>query len=316
MSDTPDRCTISVVVTAYNSAAFIRAALESVVKQSFRDFEMIVVDDGSTDGTGEIVEQYRGPRVSVIRQANQGPAGSLNTGLRMAQGRYIALLDGDDTWHPDKLLLHFEAFEQHPEADLTFSWSDWIDEAGNPVGLHSRRCTGTFGFNSLVEDFVIGNTSSAVIRRSALDVIGLCDPRLSRYYDVDLFLRIALRGNNRVRAVPAVLTYYRRHTGQMSRDWRAMERDWNMLLKKFADRIPGPVLTRAQSNMARYFAFLAYECGQPRESARLLAGNFAAAPLVFGSDLRNWKIAAAVCSALLLPSGWHRRLDRAVRRFR
>ena len=94
---------VSVVLTAYNSAPFVAEAVESVLRQTFRDFEVIAVDDGSQDGTSEILDRYSDPRLQVVHQNNGGPAASLNTGLRLARGRYVALLDGDDCWHPDEL---------------------------------------------------------------------------------------------------------------------------------------------------------------------------------------------------------------------
>jgi len=304
---------VSVVLTAYNSAPFVAEAMESVLRQTFRDFEVIAVDDGSQDGTGEILDRHVDPRLHVVHQDNGGPAASLNTGLRLARGRYIALLDGDDCWHPDKLRNHLAYLNANPDADLTFDWSNWIDSHSRETGLHSAWRRGRFSFRALLEDFVIGNTSSVVFRRSALDAAGMCDSQFRRYYDADLFLRIALLREGNVHALPRPLTYYRRHGAQMSRDWTVMRQEWYALLEKFRSIAPSETAEaspRGSSNMTRYFAVLAYECGDFSEAASILAGSFRAAPALYLTDRRNWTLTAAAAAGLLLPSAVHCWLER------
>jgi len=304
---------VSVVLTAYRAAAYVEAAVSSVLLQTEQDFELIAVNDGSPDDTGAVLDSIRDPRLRVIHQENQGPAGSLNTGLRLARGEFIALLDGDDIFVDDKLHQQVHHLQTHPEADLTFTWSDWIDARGLPIGLGSRHCHGAFSFEDLLEDFVIGNTSSVLFRRSCLEQCGLVDPTFSRFYDVDLFLRIALLRSRNVHCVPAPLTLYRRHPHQMSRNWKAMEQEWHHFLRKMKEVAPAratQALARGASNMQRYFAFLAYEAGEPQTAARILAASIHNHPLLFLTDPRNWKIAAATTSALVLPAAVHSALER------
>jgi len=109
----------SVVITAYNKGVFIRQTVESVLKQTLQDFEMIIIDDGSTDDTRAIVASFNDSRIRYIYQENSGlPARGRNKGMGLARGKYIALLDGDDFWHEDKLRRSKEAFETVPEADV------------------------------------------------------------------------------------------------------------------------------------------------------------------------------------------------------
>ena len=308
----------SVVLTAHNSAPFIRQAINSVLRQTFRDFELIVVDDGSTDGTREAIEAGpRDGRIRVIHQAKAGPAAALNTGLRAATGVYVALLDGDDMYAPEKLRLHVECFERHPGAGLTFSWSDWVDIDGNKTGLHSRHCRGVFGFDDLLKDFLMGNTSSTMLRHSAIERVGVCDPRFSFYYDADLFYRVLLLPGACAAAVPHPLTLYRRHPRQMSRNWHAMRQEWQALLTKLHTIAPAQTrsgFARATSNMERYFAYVAYEAGSYGEAAAVLAASLVRSPVLFTTDVRNWVLGAAVCSGILLPGRWHASLEMAARR--
>jgi glycosyltransferase involved in cell wall biosynthesis len=304
---------VSVILTAFNFSRFVGEAMESVLQQSFEDFELIAVDDGSTDGTAEILDGFRDPRVSVVHQANGGSAESMNTGFRLARGTYIALLDGDDRWRPDKLAEHVACMDAHPGADVTFCSSDWIDGVGNNMGLHSRRCRGAFSFSQLIEDYAVGSTSAVVIRRSALDRAGHCNPRWRFAKDVDLVLRIAMLRADNIQAIPQALTEYRRHGSQMSRNWEELYDELEALNLQFTAIAPAatrPALRRSRVNLSRYCAFLAYEAGDARESARLLARGFRGASGTFLSDARNWKMAVGIAAALILPSALHGGLER------
>jgi glycosyltransferase involved in cell wall biosynthesis len=306
-------CRVSVVLTAFNLARFVGAAVESVLSQTFHDFELIAVDDGSSDGTAEILDAFRDARLRVIHQANAGSAEALNTGFRLARGGYVALLDGDDRWRPDKLRTHWEYLEANSGADVTFCRSTWIDEFGRDIGLQSRRCQGPLSFGQLLEDYTIGNTSAVVLRRAALVEAGYCNPRLRICKDADLVLRIALQRPDNVHAIPRTLTEYRRHGAQVSRNWEEMRAEWNVMIREFERIAPADtkgVARGSRSNMARYCAFLAYEAGDFREAARNLLEAFYAAPGVFPGDLRNWRMAAGIAAALLLPSAVHHGLER------
>ncbi|MBM3745384.1 MAG: glycosyltransferase family 2 protein [Acidobacteria bacterium] len=295
---------VSVIVAAYNSGAFLRPTLESVQRQSFQDFELIVVDDGSTDGAPELLERIRDPRLRVIRQANQGQAAALNAGGRVARGACVAFLDHDDLWTDNKLARHLEFMAAHPAVDLTFSWSRFIDEDGKPLSLHTRHWRGCVSFSQLLADFVIGNTSSVVGRREALDRVGWFDPNLRRCFDQDAFLRVALLRPNNVCAIEETLTLYRRHPRQMSRDWRAMRTDWERMLEKLRALAPDEVAAvegLAAANTHRYLAFLAYENREFLESCRLLWWAFRRRPGGFLADKRNWMAAAGCLAGLLLP---------------
>lgn len=136
--------TVSVVIPAYNAAAFIEKTLDSVRAQTYRDFEVIVVDDGSSDGTQEVVEQYlrrNGMAGRCIRQENKKIAGARNTGMTAARGSYIALLDHDDLWYPEKLRAVLDEFACHPEADL-ICHEERIVQNGNVLRTtHRTRST-------------------------------------------------------------------------------------------------------------------------------------------------------------------------------
>jgi glycosyltransferase involved in cell wall biosynthesis len=304
---------VSVLVATYNSAKFLPATIDSVLAQTFSDFELIVVDDGSTDDTASVLEGYRDDRLKLIRQPNLGASAALVMGLRSARGLLIALLDSDDLWQKHSLAAHVNVLHGRPDIDLTFSWFQVVDEAGVEIGLHSRRFEGKTSFRALLADFVIAATSNVIVRRSAIDDCGGIDPAFPRLYDLDLVLRVAhLRAGN-IEVIPRDLMRYRRRQGQLSRNIDAIQQEWQRLLDKLAQLSPNDVTAvrrLASSNMNRYFARLAYESAQYRKGLGLLRQGFAIAPVHFLVDRRNWLTAGACISGLLLPQQIHYSLER------
>jgi hypothetical protein len=162
-----------------------------------------------------------------------------------------------------------------------------------------------------MRDFVIGNTSSVMIRKETALAAGGFDPSFRFMYDLDLFLRIALARDARILGDSSQWTYYRRHASQMSRQLSAIEAEWERLLSKMSalspDRFAGCEVD-ARRNMNRYFAYLAYETGVPVHGLRLLASELRGAPATWIRDRRNWLVAAACLAGAILP-------EKAIRRF-
>jgi glycosyltransferase involved in cell wall biosynthesis len=314
MGDCP---AVSVVMTAYNVAPYIGAAIESALAQTFRDFELLVMDDGSMDGTLRIAERFADPRLRVMRSLHLGAATQLRHGIEEARAPYLALLDGDDLWSPDKLERHVQFLNAQPRADLTFSWSRIIDEDGRDTGLTSRLWDGPISFSELLADNVIGNGSALVLRREALMAAGGIDVAFAACYDLDAWLRIgALRPGN-LWAVPEFLTFYRRRPGQITGDVAVVERSFEQLLQKahwFAPRAVALVEGRARSNMQRFCAYGWYQAGHYGRALGTLTRSFRCAPRIFFADRRNWEMTAAALSGLLLPAGLHRHITGAALR--
>jgi glycosyltransferase involved in cell wall biosynthesis len=305
--------TVSVILCSYNGERFIQAAVDSVLAQTSADFELIVVDDGSTDSTPSILSHIRDPRVRSITQHNQGAAAALQAGLKNACGEFIAFIDQDDVWEPDKLTRHMTAHAENPTADLTFSWFRLIDFHGRLIGAQSRRVRGCVAFADLLEDFVIAGTSNVVVRRDAIERAGGIDPSIPRLYDLDLFLRIALLKTQNIQAVPYDLMLYRRHRAQLTKDRRGLAGEWELLLEKMRTLAPSAVAereSRARSNYSRYWARLAYEEEDYGDALTLLRRGFHYAPLYFLKDPRNWLTTAAALSGAALPRAIHHRLER------
>ncbi len=311
MGDTP---AVSVVMPAYNLESYIGPAVESVLAQTFSDFELIVVDDGSTDGTLQCLNRFQGdPRIRIVSEPHRGMPFPVCRGIELAQAPYVAFLDGDDLWAPRKLERHIEFFASHPGADLTFSWSRIVDEQTRDTGLTSRLWTGSVSFAQLLADNVIGNGSALVVRREALWAAGGIDNSFPCCHDVDFWLRVALLRPGNLHAIPEFLTLYRRRPGQLTRNVELMEKNFERVLERARALAPEQVARvemKARCNMQRFFAFGCYQNGDYSSSLRFLQRSLSAAPVGFLTDARNWKMTAAALAGLALPRRWHNFLVR------
>ncbi len=313
MNDAGAAPTFSVLLCTHNGERFLAATLDSLFAQSFTDFELVVVDDGSTDSSTQLVEGYRDSRLRLIQQQRQGAAGALDTAWRAARGEFIALLDQDDLWNPDKLAIHSETHRRNPDVDITFSWFRVINDAGREIGLHSHRYRGTIDFRELLEDFVIGASSNVVIRGRAIERAGGIDRTLTALYDLDLCLRVSLLAPRNVLAIGQDLMLYRRHEAQVTRNLGVLECEWEQTLRKFETLAPNEfreVSGQARSNMDRYFASLAYEERSYGRALKFLERGCIESPGHFLAEPRNWLTFGACASGLLFPSSIHRRLER------
>ncbi|GAB1545032.1 glycosyltransferase [Scytonema sp. NUACC21] len=209
---------ISVIIPAYNAEKTIRATIDSVLEQTFRDFELIIINDGSTDNTLELLHSIQDARLKIFSYANSGLPVARNRGLARATSEYIAFLDADDLWASDKLELQLLTLEQNPEAGVAYSWTYFmdVDEQGNPVSFlpsPSYCFVGDVYKNLLVSDF-IHSGSNTLIRKEAIESAGEFDSTLKSCEDWDYWLRLAAQWD----FVPVFKhqIFYRRTPGAMS----------------------------------------------------------------------------------------------------
>jgi GT2 family glycosyltransferase len=184
---------VSVVIPTFNRCHLVQQALDSVLAQTFNDLEIIVVDDGSTDGTDQALTQY-GDRIRYVWQENQGESAARNHGIALAKGRYIAFLDSDDLWRPDKLTRQIALLERSADIGLVFCQAQMIDERGwvipgPPIGAESEHVRPDFE-NLCRRNFIAPST--VVMRRTLLDATGGFDETIRYGEDWDLWLRCAL----------------------------------------------------------------------------------------------------------------------------
>lgn len=289
--------TVSVVIPAHNALATIGPALRSVEEQTYAPKETIVVDDGSEDGTGQWVGRHF-PWVRVLRTMGAGPAGARNAGIEAAGGEWVALLDADDVWHPEKLALQVEALLGDRLASKVVAVAgDWVRSVERgwppmarpvPVEVVDYR------------DLLILNrfqTSTVLMRRAAWEEVGGFDPEVDGAEDWDLWLRLSRIGRILKLAAPVVM-YRDLPTGYSKDVWRVYRTMWRML-EKHRDSAP---LSREELGAVLAWHHLRFWV------AFLLAGDRAHAQMV-GRRLRADGLLPRVGSATtryLVPFLWSR----------
>jgi len=206
--------TISVIVTAYNQAPVLELTLRSVQAQTFKDFEILLINDGSTDATREVADRFHDPRLQVFSFPNGGYSRALNRGLDRASGAFIAFVDGDDLWTPDKLERQLQALERHPEAGAAYSWTRFIDRAGTLLfSQHPVHFEGDVARDLLLNDFICSG-SNVLVRRSCAKEVGGFDPAHSNGADWVWLMNLATR--TRFVRVPAHQILYRQTRTSLS----------------------------------------------------------------------------------------------------
>ncbi|NQT53538.1 glycosyltransferase family 2 protein [bacterium] len=181
--------TVSVVIPAYNAERFIRETVDSVLAQTYRDFEVVVVDDGSTDGTAAIVEAYGEP-VRCIRQTNGGPSTARNRGIREARGPFVAFLDADDLWLPDKLAQQMPLFDDAGRVGLVYCRFERMDPDGQPLPTTPWDCPAGDVYYPMLERSYVP-ASCPIVRRECFDKVGAFPEDMSWAEDWHLWIRIA-----------------------------------------------------------------------------------------------------------------------------
>jgi hypothetical protein len=203
-------------MAVYNGGHYLPELLTTTRSQTFRDYEWIIVDDGSTDGTRELLRAAAGsePRIVLIENdQNIGLAKSLNRGLDAVRGRYIARLDADDRLHPERLARQFAYLEAHPEIGILGTQMDLIDSAGQSAGVYRVSCD----HDRIVWMFLFGSLiahPTVMIRRTVIEAVGKYDPFFTCTEDIDLWVRCI--GHAQFANLPDALYDYRKHPGSVS----------------------------------------------------------------------------------------------------
>lgn len=222
---------VSVIIPAYNADRTLAGTIESVLGQTMDDFEVVVVDDGSTDRTAKIAEGF-GPPVRCISTPHGGVSRARNTGIEVAQGELIAFLDADDCWLPTKLERQVELMTVMPEVGLCFVGAQQVDDSLRVLGEMVAEDWADYCEALLLYSCVVtASCSSVMVRASIARSAGGFDPSLSQGADWEFWIRLS--GVTRFAAISAPLVLYRFTPGSMSSDVRLLERDTMAVLEKF-----------------------------------------------------------------------------------
>jgi len=223
---------VSVLIPSYNHAHYLVFALESVISQSFLNWEAIVIDDGSTDDTQRVTAQFDDPRIKYIYQENQGLSAARNTGIRAANSETIALLDADDIWQVDYLEKMMAALVSQPEAVAVYCGFQYIDEDGKDVGIPSLKVVPPDEF----QEYFAANgnwlvPSGVMFRKDIAEQEGCFDESLRAVEDAYLWSKMSYNGH--FVGIPLPLVGYRRHDSNMSSDPQRMVSSNYKILERY-----------------------------------------------------------------------------------
>ncbi|MHC5742773.1 MAG: glycosyltransferase family 2 protein [Nostoc sp.] len=247
--------TISVIIPAYNAEHTIFETIKSVQEQTFGDFEIVIINDGSTDNTLALVQSVQDQRLKVFSYENGGLSVARNRGFSHAIGKFIAFLDADDLWTPDKLELQLAALKHHPDAGVAYSWTYFMDEQGkSSIPGVSIFFEGDVQPNLLVNNF-LASGSNPLIRRQAIESVGGFDPVCAGCADWDYWLRLSVYWNFVV--VPKHQIFYRQSSNSMSfTKVKHMEDDGLLVIKKTFQTAPAELKHLKKQSLAWIYQYV------------------------------------------------------------
>ncbi|SFM69731.1 glycosyltransferase [Marinobacter pelagius] len=272
---------VSVVTPTYNRARFLPEAVASVLSQTYSDLELIIVDDGSVDDTGQVLEPFLDDsRVRYFYQENRGQSHARNLALEQSKGGFIAFLDSDDSWNLDKLEKQLAVFEANPDVDVVHGDEAMIDELGGLISCQNmKRYSGRITPYLLADNSV--SITTALVRRRCFEEMGGFDTSVGVADDYELWLRFSTR--YRFHYEPGIVASYRVMPDQISSDKRKRFAANEAIIQKFLEKHGGALstgelrwgLARFYCRKARYFASV----GERGEAVGALARALSKAPL-------------------------------------
>lgn len=281
-------------MAAKNYAQFIGQAVRSVFAQTFPDWELVIIDDGSTDYTPQAVKPFLGdPRVRYVRSDRLGQPRAKNLGLRLSRGEFVAYLDADDAWEPTKLAKQLAVLKERPEVGVSYTSRVLMDENGNIIKTDSQHSAGVQG--TTPSDLFLTNPvcfSSVVVRRVVFDQIGGFDPEFDLAIDYDLWQRVARHWQ--FACVPEPLMLYRTGHGNLSRKlWDRVDTALAIMtraVRRGRGEVPRSVIAEGYSSTCNTLGYVL------RPSEPLTAARWYARGLAWGGEpVRSAKgLAAAV----------------------
>lgn len=228
---------VTVIMPAYNAASYVLDAIESIRQQHYEPIEILLVDDGSTDNTVELVKSHA-PEVVIIRQANAGASAARNTGLRQANGNYICFLDADDGWFDGKLAAQVDYLQRHPEVGIAYhNWLVWKPEAdGRFITPLLPQVTSASEIDAELSGWIYGkllldcivHTSTVMLRRKAREEIGLFDTTLETGEDYDYWLRVARKYE--IHKLSKIYSFYRSTPGSLTNKPQKNNNEYHLIL--------------------------------------------------------------------------------------
>ena len=239
---------VSVIMPVYNTAKYVQGAIESVLAQTFTDFELLIIDDAGSDHSIELCRAYDDARIRIISQQNRGLAGARNTGIRNARGQFVALLDSDDLWEPKKLERHVAHLRRSPRIGVSFAASTLIDDDGRFLRISQRPKLKNIAPSDIFLRNPVGNGSAPVLRRAVFEDIAFVNPAreeldyfddsLRQSEDIECWCRIALTTDWGFEGIRGAYTRYRINEGGLSANVVKQFDTWSRVRDRVAQLDP------------------------------------------------------------------------------
>ncbi len=261
---------VSVIIPCFNAEKTLSMTVDSVRSQTYQNWEIIIVNDGSTDNSWRLAEDFaKFENIMVIHTHNAGVSKARNTGAHNARGEYLAFLDADDTWHPEKLQFQVEFLKKNPKTGVCFSKVGFTSPSGRSLNQYSHvPKTALTAFNLLVENQLC-TSSNIMCRKQVFTDTGGFAPGMNYAEDQEWLLRVALKNQWQISGIPQVLVYYRTQPGSLSSSLDKMEQGWQTLVNKAREYAPAFIenhYEKAQAIYLRYLARRALRQGEPAET--------------------------------------------------
>ena len=298
---------VSVIIPTYNRAKLIKRAVDSVLAQTYNDYEIIIIDDGSTDGTQDILKDYH-HSIRYIYKENEGISATRNRGIKEAKGKYLAFLDSDDQWFPDKLAVQVNLMEKNHNLGIVCSKMNILNGKGEKIGTKPEQKTGK-NFRELLE---IGGdlpTSTVMARKECFDKVGVFDELLPPMEDFEMWVRIASQYD--IYTVPdKVFALYYRHDEQITSDKFKVYEGTVKLQKKFIKlfkhkpEFPAKAVKNKLALFAYVLSRMYYKDGRFNEAFSTLREAMANCPVIGAQFFEDKDSLAEKIIKLIKPCGY------------
>lgn len=316
---------VSIIMPVYNVEKYVARSIQSALAQTYKDFELILVIDGSKDNSLAICQSFNDPRIRIVKQENRGLAGARNTGIREAKAQYIALLDSDDLWHEQKLERHIHHLEKNPLVGVSYSGSAFIDDTDALVGVSMRPKLKDIAAAHIFCRNPVGNGSAPVFRKQAFVDIGYPTNQNGEietaYFnetfrfgeDIECWMRIACKSNWVFEGIADDLTLYRIVSGGLSANTEKMYEFWQKMhdiVKSYAPELVAECGEKARAYQLRYYARRAVREGQGKTAILHIIRAMRASPMILFEEPKKTALtAAAALLSWFLPPPIYRQIE-------
>ncbi|MCL1124905.1 glycosyltransferase family 2 protein [Shewanella surugensis] len=291
---------ISVIMPVYNVEKFVTQAINAVLTQSFTDFELIIINDCSTDNSLQLCQKFTDKRIVIVNhECNKGLAAARNTGIRHAKGKYLAFLDSDDAWHQDKLQSHVTHLDNNDDIGISFSRSAFMDYEGHILNIYQMPQLIDIDAAHLLCRNPVGNGSAPVVRKITFDDIAFIsatespdqwcyfDESFRQSEDIECWLRIVATTQWQIEGLSAPLTYYRLNHQGLSSNFKKQLASWEKMIDKarlFAPELLKDVEHKARAYQLRYLARQAIRNDDGKTAVRLVNQALYLAPSILKNE--------------------------------